>query len=361
MPAESRLIDDIYEASVAVEQWPAVLQRIADGVGAVGATIVTRSPVGVEIVASPRLEDVVAAYLAEGWGADPEHAAPLIADQWPGFRAEVDYRTPAEIAALPVHAEFLDPRGLYAGTGTVIQGTRDHAVHLAVEGFADHGRSCAAIPFLDRLRPHLARAISLSALRPDRSQLVVDSLALAGVAAAVVSAGGRLRSVNDRFGARMGDRMVETLGGLRFADPFLAEQLRIAITGNASRGTVRTVPIHGEAPGDVFAIHILPIVGSVRALCGSDGVLLMIADAHNASIPSADLLRLMFDLTPGEARVARLLASGTPIADAAAALGIGSGTVRTHLKAVFAKTGVARQVDLVRLLGGLGAPAPTIF
>jgi DNA-binding CsgD family transcriptional regulator len=361
MHAESRLIDDIYEASVAAELWPGVLQRIADGVGAVGATIVTRSPVGVEILSSPRLQDVVEVYLAEGWGADPEHAAPLIADQWPGFRAEVDYRTPAEIAALPVHAEFLDPRGLYAGTGTVIQGTHDHAVHLAVEGFADHQRSRAAIPFLDTLRPHLARAISLSALRPDRSQLVVDSLALAGVAAAVVSSAGRLRSVNDRFAARMGDRMIETLGGLRFADAFLAEQLRDALAGLGRRGAVRTVPIRGDAPGDVYAIHILPIVGSVRALCGSDGVLLMIADAQNASVPSADLLRLMFDLTPGEARVARLLAGGTPIAEAAVALGIGSGTVRTHLKAVFAKTGVSRQVDLARLLGTLGAPVSSIF
>ncbi len=175
---------------------------------------------------SPRLERDLADYVAEGWAADPVRTAPLIAEQFPGFRAETDYRSIAEIEALPAHAEFLDPRGLIAGTATAIQGTSDRSMFLAFEGFPSHNASRAAIPFLNTLRSHLARAISLTALHKSRTQVIVDSLALAGAAAAVVGRDGRLRAANAGFTARMAERMIEGPHGL-LTDPFLeASSLR---------------------------------------------------------------------------------------------------------------------------------------
>ena len=40
----------------------------------------------------------------------------------------------------------------------------------------------------------------------------------------------------------------------------------------------------------------------------------------------------------------------------AAALGIGSGTVKTHLRRLYDKTGASRQADLVKLVAGFGNP-----
>ncbi|MBS0410249.1 MAG: alpha/beta fold hydrolase [Proteobacteria bacterium] len=76
--------------------------------------------------------------------------------------------------------------------------------------------------------------------------------------------------------------------------------------------------------------------------------------------PSADLektLRTAFDATPAEARAAARFADGLTAKQVAAALGVKEATVRGQLKAVFAKTGVNKAKDLVRLCVEAGALA----
>ena len=57
-----------------------------------------------------------------------------------------------------------------------------------------------------------------------------------------------------------------------------------------------------------------------------------------------------FDLTAAQARLALFLAEGGTIIEYAAAMGVKVSTVRTHLKSIFAKTGVKRQTELAILL-----------
>lgn len=66
-------------------------------------------------------------------------------------------------------------------------------------------------------------------------------------------------------------------------------------------------------------------------------------------IPSATLARL-FGLTPAEAALASELARGVSLDDAAVNLHISRNTARSQLQSVFMKTGVNRQVELVRML-----------
>src|SRR5206468_9111611 len=99
-----------------------------------------------------------------------------------------------------------------------------------------------------------------------------------------------------------------------------------------------------------IALHLLPLRGRAREISGSDGVLMLTARAANEMLPNADLLRLLFDLTPAEARISRLLAKGMTIAEISRATRTSEMTVRTQLRSVFSKTGARRQVDLVRLL-----------
>jgi DNA-binding CsgD family transcriptional regulator len=65
---------------------------------------------------------------------------------------------------------------------------------------------------------------------------------------------------------------------------------------------------------------------------------------------------VVYGLTPAQARLAARVVAGEDLTDAAAALGIRASTARTHLKALFEKTGVRRQAALVRVL--LSAEAP---
>jgi len=58
----------------------------------------------------------------------------------------------------------------------------------------------------------------------------------------------------------------------------------------------------------------------------------------------------LFGFTPTEAGLAMLLANGLTLDEASEQLGVSRNTTRTHLRAVFAKTGVTRQTGLVRLI-----------
>jgi DNA-binding CsgD family transcriptional regulator len=49
--------------------------------------------------------------------------------------------------------------------------------------------------------------------------------------------------------------------------------------------------------------------------------------------------------------------TGSTVVEAAAGLGVAATTARTHLDAIFAKTGVARQSELIRLAAQITPPA----
>lgn len=62
------------------------------------------------------------------------------------------------------------------------------------------------------------------------------------------------------------------------------------------------------------------------------------------------MTRQVFGFTPSEAALAMELANGLSLEDAAQSLGIRRNTARAHLRAIFSKTGVRRQTELVRLI-----------
>ena len=69
---------------------------------------------------------------------------------------------------------------------------------------------------------------------------------------------------------------------------------------------------------------------------------------HNASVLAPNLASA-FNLTPGEARLAELIADGLGMQESAEALGITRNTARTHMKRIYAKAGMHSQADLIRL------------
>jgi DNA-binding CsgD family transcriptional regulator len=71
-----------------------------------------------------------------------------------------------------------------------------------------------------------------------------------------------------------------------------------------------------------------------------------------------EALRLheVFGLTPTETKVVETLLAGRTVSETAADLGVAFSTGKTHLTSICAKTGVSRQVELVRLAARLGRP-----
>jgi DNA-binding CsgD family transcriptional regulator len=70
---------------------------------------------------------------------------------------------------------------------------------------------------------------------------------------------------------------------------------------------------------------------------------------QTSSIDAAGVVATAFDLTPAEIRTLERLLGGSSPVEIARDLRVALPTVRTHLSNIFAKTGTARQLDLVLL------------
>jgi DNA-binding CsgD family transcriptional regulator len=78
-------------------------------------------------------------------------------------------------------------------------------------------------------------------------------------------------------------------------------------------------------------------------------VLLTIASNSIGTVDSV-FLSSMFDLTPAEAKVAVALVGGRDLQTIATTHSVSLETIRSHLKAIFAKTGAHRQSELIAIL-----------
>ncbi len=102
-----------------------------------------------------------------------------------------------------------------------------------------------------------------------------------------------------------------------------------------------------------MVVHLVPIRRAARDIFTTAASIIVVTPVSRSEAPSATVIQGLFDLTPAEARVARLIAGGDSVNEIAAASSTSAGTVRNQLKSVFAKTGVNRQGDLISLLSNV--------
>jgi DNA-binding CsgD family transcriptional regulator len=341
------------------DRWPDVLEQIGTSVGALGAVFIAVTPAGPNWICAPSLERHMADYAAEGWAENTEHTGPLFSDPHPGFRAETAYRTIEQIEALAVKRDFMIPRGLIAGAASVFPGASNDALYLAVEGFNTHAAAERAVPALDLLRPHICRALSLtSQVNHARNKAVLEGLQMSEVGAAIIGTDGRLKAYNSSFDAEVGSFIDARPGAPCFTDRFLQAAIIKALSGEQATASVASIALRPTEELSRVVVHLIPLKGHAREVGDADGVLMLVANGTNQLLPDPNLLRLLFDLTPAEARIARALTEGATVDQIARNGGTSVMTVRTQLRSVFTKTGATRQVDLVRLLMGI-ARSPT--
>jgi DNA-binding CsgD family transcriptional regulator len=350
------LLDRIYEAAALPDRWPSVLDEMARLFGAKGALMFAADGGANHRAASPSLEEFCRDYIEQGWMDQNERAAPIVAALSPCFVTDTDVRPLHVIDEMPVYRDFLIPRGMGAAAGTAVQGAHHDLMVMTFEGFTSHQAARAALPGLDALRPHIARALSLmSRVQLSRANAMVQGLAALGAPAAVVGRKGSMLASNQAFSAQFGDLMIEHRSRLRFDDKTLDAAFCEALAaGRRTEVQAMSIVVRGRLDFTPCVMHLLPLRGAARDLFQSDGLLLLAASGENKAHPKADLLRLLFDLTPVEARIARELLEGLTLHQAAAAGRIAYATARVHLRSIFSKTGVHRQSELVQLLATYG-------
>ncbi len=223
------------------------------------------------------------------------------------------------------------------------------------------------IATLRLLAPHIRRAVTIGDIL-DRKKLEAHALAatLDNLAAgiAVIAEDNKVLYANaaaDRMLAA-GDPVRAASGRLSARDTVARAELSraVALARDNEAGIGATgigVALRG-AGGEPAIAHVLPLArGDVRTrLMPQATAALFISQAEALRAPDTKALAQSFGLTPMEARVLARLAIGNTLAEAARALAIAETTAKTHLGNIFAKTGVARQADLIALVHRLAPP-----
>jgi DNA-binding CsgD family transcriptional regulator len=289
-----------------------------------------------------------------GWNAQNSRVDRLLARaNHPGFLTDADLHTAEELASLPIYTEFLIPRRAEAGAATAITGADHDSIVIAFESFTDHGAARKAVPFLDRLRPHFARAAVLSSrVQHERAETLLEAFNTIATPVGLLDGRGKLLAASDAFALLLDDLVVDGVFRLRLIDKEADNHLADLLQTASLRHRGASIALRNGQKAGAAALHLVPARRQARDLFSKVAYFAVIARPDNASLPSADLLSALFDLTPAEARVTRGIARGGTTADLMRELNVTQETIKSHLKKIFAKTATNRQSDLALLIAG---------
>lgn len=350
------LIDSIYEAAVLPQKWSDVLDSISSRFAARGGMLIRASATAQNSICSPAIEETVRLFeqsplvtqnvRVERLAAHPPH---------PGFLTDLDLVTLEEIETLPIYTDWLTPHGSAVGAATLIQDAGDTRLLMSLEGLPDHDAARRAIPDLDALRPHIARATMLSSrFQFERMRSAVDALAAIGSAAALIDDRGRVQASNALFDRQLSS-MIGKGGLVRLPSPRLQAQFDHGLARLSFAGA--SIALHRPIDGAFRILHMVPVRGDARDIFTETAAFLVVVDPARRTAPGTGLLQSLFDLTPAEARIADRLAHGLALGTIAREAGISPETARKQLAAIFLKTGVNRQSDLIAMLGQVVRPS----
>jgi DNA-binding CsgD family transcriptional regulator len=136
-------------------------------------------------------------------------------------------------------------------------------------------------------------------------------------------------------------------------DRAFQELLEEAVRTRALRGKSygKTMSVVRPSGRRSYASMVGPLLAPPPGTSLREAVaILFIADPDGSQISTTEVLEGLYDLTPAEAELLRLLAEGNSLEEVAERRGVTMNTARSQLKQVFAKTDTRRQGELVRLV-----------
>lgn len=127
-----------------------------------------------------------------------------------------------------------------------------------------------------------------------------------------------------------------------------------AMSGGYPTGGATTISRGDDRPP--LCLMVGPLEAALDSVAMDDPVVaVIITDAEQELEPREKILCRLYGLSPMQARIAVKLMQGRRVDEAAGELNVSIHTARSHLKAIYAKTGTSRQGELVSYL--LSGPA----
>lgn len=357
--SEETLIDQIYEAAAVPESWPQVLASMCEVSRGAGFALLTRrSDNWTGYLASESFDEALGAYLTSGIAPRSDATRRLLAGEHAGFLSDTDLFSEEQWEKEPLRNDWARAWGLNHAVATAIEvPTGDFIVFHGqrVEGAPAFSASDKAA--LDRLRPHLARAGLLAARwRLQRLRSATEALSLLGLPAAVLDGSGRVLTAN----ALMEDMSAHVSwladGKMGLADSMAQARLEDALNALHVPGLDKPSLSFAIRPAQASpaVLHVIPTKGDARDVFGAEVAIVVVTPVAMPNPLSLPLLKALFDLSAGEARVAAQIARGATLHQLASSNGVSKETVRSQLRQVLIKTGAKRQAEVAALLSSVG-------
>lgn len=351
-------VNDVMAAAILGDGWEDALARLSYAAGAHGAVLMRNRTN--RLIAAVTTDEIAERVEAFAVGRAPPSSRYNRVKHGPaaGFRVDHDDYTDTELERDPFYQEFLRPAGFFWHANLALTEGRDEVVELSLKRLRKAGpyqRSDAAM--LDVVAPDLLVAARLAKYTLDaEARGMTRLLERRGTPVFELDSWGRVLS--RRHAAEVEHACPLLVIGRRLAasDPRAQPALDRAIARVAAApGATALVPLTGPQSRRSF-LQVLPVPGRARDIFLSAAWLAVLIDG-DATQPGvwleAGTVASALALTDREAAVTFLIAEGATLPDVGRRLGMQIGTVRAHLRSVFAKTGMSRQADLVALLGRL--------
>ena len=372
----SDLIGLLYQGALEPQPWQSALPALREALDAQVVSLVLRPPSaddeGVILNCVRQDESVdnshvtladpndweVSAYREQFFSLDPFVSLPL--DK---VIALEDILPDKDLVTSDYYLHYLKPINLFRILGVDTSEPGGMLARLRFSRRASEPRFKATErQLLTLLTPHLSRAIEIYAKlnrMTSERDLYAGAVNQLSVASIILDEQGRMLTTNavGRALLDQGEGLSLRDGHLHIEGRNINKELQEALT------SIIREQLHGETsmvralrvprPGGRSDLGL--VVRPVPASQWSEGQVspsaaVFISDPDLQESTSQPILGALFELTPAEANLATLLARGLNLAQVSVAQNISQHTARAQLKSIFAKTGVSRQAELVRLV-----------
>ena len=372
----SQLIGLIYQGALEEQPWQSALPALREALDAQVVSLVLRPPTaddqGVilncvrpepdrdnddETLADPN-DWQVSAYREQFFSLDPFVNLPL-----DSVIALEDILPDKKLVTSDYYLHYLQPIDLFRILGV---DTAEPGGMLARLRFSRRSQEvrfkARERRLLESLTPHLRRAIEIYAKlnrMTSERDVYAGAVNQLSVASIILDEQGRLLTTN-----AVGQALLDQGAGLSLREGRLhiegrefnkeLQQALTTIIKAQQRGeisVVRALRVPRPAGRSDLGLVIRPVPASQWSEGqSSPSAAVFISDPDLQESTSRHILGELFALTPAEANLATLLARGLSLAQVSIAQNISQHTARAQLKSIFAKMGVSRQAELVRLV-----------
>ena len=378
--AFERILASLHEAALDYGRWPAASGLIDDLLGTHGSSM---------LFADGDTDEQIRVYFAwtlyrgephpevERWYYDNFYP---IDERVPRVRRAPDSRllhmsdvyTEEELKTSPAY-NALQTHG-HGGDGINVRldgpdGSRiTWLVHDPVDG---NGWSSAQLDIIRRLLPHIRQTVRVQQTLANSSALgetMTELLDSTGVGILQLDARGRILEANDAAHnlLRTGNPLFDEGGCLFARTPRDNDGLQVLLgralppSGVQGEGGAReggSMILKRPGPRPALMLHVNPVGHSEMHLgAWPVAALVLVVDPTHAAAVDPEVAAAALGLTEMESRVASMMAADMAVPAIAARLGRRISTIRSHVKSAYAKLGLTRQVELVRLVQSLTGP-----